>query len=828
MRWLNLILPIAAITGALLTALPAHAQTIQASKIPPVDQTTGLAKDLTPPGTEATKWVFAVHRYSLGFVNIAAIIAIVFLAFSQVLKPAWSAMAAYEIKKSLPQLIIGVILANFSLLIVRFLVDISNALTQLSLDIFPGGLAGLSTGIARAFFMDPAIAAAGSVSALLGGEGILSFFGLVNGGSVGLLLVFFAFLLSFIPGIIILALGAVLYVRIPVIYFLAAISPLAFGSLGVAIGTPFRKWWQLAFNWIFMVPAVFLILGIVATLGGVKGTIFSFAVAIALFIIAIRLPFRMGGDIMTAWNKAIKGAAGFAWQGYGSLMKSWTDAPPGSLRQRIAKASNIYGIKEAVEQRVKKAEEDRMKAFRKGVVYRAVAGTENAGKTYFEANREVSRNINDPDEAFRKFVDPNVANGRQLLETIDQSFANIQDPAQREAAKEKALREFVTGPFKQWAKWTDEWGLDAEKAMWARLLMAQMQFLQTRARLPIPLTQTFDVLSHAALIQQQQNTNAAAQFFTETIRPPRQQQQQGQQAGAGNPYAAGGANASPDQDWKSAINTLKNTGTFTPFNLNEAGIEQAVRGHLSGHTPEEIAQAIGIDAESGAAFRSAIEGVAGNLSQHLDQIVDPRIEPTFLIRPKLQVQDTDLKRLRELYRQVSEGIGKKANIEGQRLEAIPLLVKLNPDLKGPSSTWGANELERNLKKFLLTTKMGLGREMNLPENEIKERIKVGVRKEYVLEQVGATLKSAANNDPAQLTTLVDRAINNENDALRKRIDAQLNTLKQTTGEVKVETAQFLRGLQQQAKEGKATSIKDLTDSLTLWDVHESAKQASGG
>jgi hypothetical protein len=819
MRWLTLILAAFALLGSLITVSPAQAQTqkINVGQIPEVKQATGLAHDLNPNNNaDATKWVFAIHRLSLGFVNIAAILAIVFLAFSQVLKPAWSAMAAYEIKKSLPQLIIGVILANFSLLIVRFLIDVANALTVLAVG--PGGLSQISGDIARAFFMDPAIAAAGTVAALVGRESIFNLFGLGLAGGVGLFLVFFAFLLAFLPGVLILILGLIMYIRVPVVYFLAAISPLAFGSLGVAVGQPFRKWWQNAFNWIFMLPAVFLILRFVAEIGhnrdpGSAGVL-SLAVAIALFVIAIRLPFRMGGDIMTAWNKAIKGAAGFAWQGYGSLMKNWSkNAPAGSLRQKIARSTNIYGVKEAWDQRIKKAEEDRMKEFRKGRVYRTVAGTENAGKTFSEANREVARNMTDPDEVYLKFMDERVGGGKAVLEKLN----GIQD--QKE--KEKALREFVTGPFSQWASWTDKWGLDAEKAMWSRLLLAQSQFLQTRARLPRPLTQTLELFNNAS------KEPDPAQYFAANIRP--QQQGGGQQGGGArqpNPYGAGGANAAADLDWQSAVNNLR--GSFTPFNLNEAGIEQAVRGHLSGHTPEEIAQAIGIDAESGAAFRSAIEGVAGNLSQHLDQIVDPRIEPTFLIRPKLQVQDTDLKRLHELYRQVSEGIGKKANIEGQRLEAIPLLVKLNPDLKGPSSTWGANELERNLKKFLLTTKMGLGREMNLPENEIKERIKVGVRKEYVLEQVGATLKSAANNDPAQLTTLVDRAINNENDALRKRIDAQLNTLKQTTGEVKVEADQFLRRLQQQAKEGKATSIKDLTDSLTLWDVHESAKQASGG
>lgn len=761
-----------------------------------INQTQGLAGQLIPgQATDSNQWVFTIYGVSLGFVNIAAIIAIVFLAFSQVLKPTWSAMAAYEIKKSLPQLIIGVILANFSLLIVRFLVDIANSFSILAIG--PGGYPNLADGIAKAMFLGNAYVQSGAGLAV--NAAIFVLLGIA--GVASLLLVFFAFVFLLLPAIPIFVLGLLLFIRPPIIMFLAALAPLAFASIGFPFGqTVFRKWWTYAFNWIFMLPAVYLLLRITSEMGRATGNLWTWLFTVALFIIAIRLPFRMGGDIMSLWYKGVKGAAGMAWKGYGTAWarlgarKDWVGD--------VAKATNIYGIKQAYEQRTETQEKERMRGFRKGPAYRRIAGSQAVMKQVREDDAEIIRTFESPDEVSEKFLDPDFADGTRINTAITAYVARTG------ANRDEVIKKIMTGPPAQAEPLVDAMDLDPAKVQHARDLFRQAERLKTRRRLADASTITF------ANLMSGNPANLRPYGATTSTTPPPVQ---------------GAADTSPQ--WASAVN-YAHSQWFSGINVHPPEVEEAIRRTTLGQTPEEITRGMLMGVNPGGDvvdkdFADEFTKSVGQLQANMGDVIGRRIsadevEAVLRVRPKVEVEDAKLVGdLRDIYRDLRNNV----NSVQRSQEAIRLLTPLRQEIgiEGTSRAWTPEQTRDALRRFLVAQK--LGKDLRLPDQEVRAKVKVALEKEVVLEQMGHVLFKEGNN-PQQVLNRVDEAIKNQNDQLRKQLQAQLDLMKKTTGEAQVNADQFLRQLQRRAKSGKVTSIKDLTDTLTLWDVHESAKEAS--
>jgi len=252
-----------------------------------------LVEDLDPaslatPGNPKG-WILTTWQWSLGFVNSAIIAVLILIAFANILR---LNLDTYAIKKALPGLILGVILANFSLLICRMLVDFSTVLIYT----FLGNPKDLAQGLVNALGLSEAVGAAGIPFAIIG-------FIVAPGVGLGILII--ALILLFLPAIGVLILAFLMYIRIAVIYLAVAISPLAFICLGIPPAkSVFTKWWSMFLNWVFMAPVVFFLLKIATLAGGTGDVSFtSYIIGLAMLYLAIMTPFKMGGAVMQMWGR---------------------------------------------------------------------------------------------------------------------------------------------------------------------------------------------------------------------------------------------------------------------------------------------------------------------------------------------------------------------------------------------------------------------------------------------------------------------------------------------------------------------------------------------
>jgi hypothetical protein len=259
-------------------------QTINTSSWPSLKD----ALDPNSKGGGTTAWIFTIWNVCLGLVNIVVAGILIFLAFVNILR---IQIDTYALKKILPTLIIAVVLANFSMLICRMIVDFSDALTktfaadpeQLAKDLQNSmGLVSAKTGVGIvgaaiiAVFISPAVTLIGLV---------------------------IAFILGVIPGIGILILAFLLFIRTGVIYALVAASPLAFICMALpATQGLFRQWWGQFARWVFMAPVVFFLLKIASMVSSTKFSIWTYIISLGMLYLAIQVPFKLGGAVMAVWG----------------------------------------------------------------------------------------------------------------------------------------------------------------------------------------------------------------------------------------------------------------------------------------------------------------------------------------------------------------------------------------------------------------------------------------------------------------------------------------------------------------------------------------------
>lgn len=259
----------------------------------------------------------SVYRVSQNLVNFGILIILVVVAFANILR---IKLDTYAIKKTVPLLIFGVIMANLALPIIRTIVDISGVLTATVI----GEIGDLGT---RASFTDTLIRTVYSGGAELIGQTLSS---LDGGGSAGwgdalalvgipvfavaalgpfLVVLIVGFLaLIFVPAIIFFSLGVLFVARIYILVILAAVSPIAFASLGFEPlkGKLWGWWWKQFINWTFMAPATFALMWLAVqfyrAVGG-EMDIGTYIVTIVLLGLAIQIPIKMGGTMMGEWSK---------------------------------------------------------------------------------------------------------------------------------------------------------------------------------------------------------------------------------------------------------------------------------------------------------------------------------------------------------------------------------------------------------------------------------------------------------------------------------------------------------------------------------------------
>ena len=262
---------------------------------------------LSPASTSGpSQTVRDVWTQLRNMINYLVMAFLIYVAFLNILRVQTN---TYSIKKILPALIFGVILANFSFFICRFFVDMASLGMDLLIN-SPNGANAIGSG--------DNFGIAGSFALQIDKNQILNPDKSLNFGYTFVAGIFS--LLEFVGAIIILILAFLFFLRNYVIYFLVALSPIAFMVAGIPMAkTVWNQWWTNFTKWTFM-PIVSLFwlwvgglwLGNFRELSGSSngGWILSVLFAGVCFYLAITSPLKMGGSIMQGWNKLGKQAWG--------------------------------------------------------------------------------------------------------------------------------------------------------------------------------------------------------------------------------------------------------------------------------------------------------------------------------------------------------------------------------------------------------------------------------------------------------------------------------------------------------------------------------------
>ncbi len=248
-----------------------------------------------------TGYVYQAWQSIRVIINILLVIALLLISFSNILH---INIDTYTIKKALPNLIIGVILANASFFVIRLFADVASATVQLFLNL---AHANNFSSFVKVIVKTVSVTTAGS---------------LVGGGK-GALQSFLQVVFGLIVGIGLLWLALLLYIRLVFIYLLTIISPLAFISYGIpGLDKYFRMWWQNFIKWLFMLTALtamFWLQYVICSAGHTADQVasgtanFSVAQTITCFVIfflALSIPSKLGGAIMDKSAKAFSKYSG--------------------------------------------------------------------------------------------------------------------------------------------------------------------------------------------------------------------------------------------------------------------------------------------------------------------------------------------------------------------------------------------------------------------------------------------------------------------------------------------------------------------------------------
>ena len=264
----------------------------------------GLHCDLTSGCNASTAWVMTVWKVCMGLANAFVALALIFFAAVNIAHIDYD---TYQLKKTFPKLIIGIILANFSLVICRMFADIASVITATFAN---NGLRALFEGVLAALGLTP--------TASIGDAMAMYFFSNV------LILWLIIIILAIFLGILVL--GLLLLVRHAVILILAAAAPIAFIMLAFPPTEQyFKKWWEWWINWIFMGPIIMFMLWMAGEVGrsnfGTGFNVTASMAALLLVFLAAIVPFKLGGAVMEKVGQAGKLAGNAAWNNPYSKLK---------------------------------------------------------------------------------------------------------------------------------------------------------------------------------------------------------------------------------------------------------------------------------------------------------------------------------------------------------------------------------------------------------------------------------------------------------------------------------------------------------------------------
>lgn len=263
-----------------------------------------------PDGVIVSVWSFA-----RSLLNIIVIVALLAIAFANILH---LNINTYAAKKILPGLVIGVIGANASLLIMRFLADVTQAVSLLAVSaagdhVFGTPISSVS-GLLVAF---PTHIGARTIEVIIASlVSGFAFFGGVGGALIIgiLLIIYYLFVL--------IGFAWVMFKRVIILYFLAMVAPLAFVAYGIPQAQKhFYSWWNLFLRYLFVWPVVLFGMALTIRISNVVGGgtfdvlsidgIVKMILVLAAAHLTLKLPKIMTNGVLDMVG-AIKNAAGFA------------------------------------------------------------------------------------------------------------------------------------------------------------------------------------------------------------------------------------------------------------------------------------------------------------------------------------------------------------------------------------------------------------------------------------------------------------------------------------------------------------------------------------
>lgn len=313
--------------------------------------TTGPAGFGSPLGaliSEETGFVYQAWRVTRSVINILLIIALFAISFSNITR---INIDTYTIKKALPNLVIGIILANASLYIIRFMSDITTVVTY-----FFVNQVGSTT------FAD----FIGDTAELIGRNTLETI-----GWGVGLLAPLLIFLFALVTIIGLLWLAFLLYFRLVAIYLLTILSPLAFVSYGIpGFDKYFKQWWQQFTKWLFILPAMSAVFWLMLVIGeaGESESIARLLIMYVLFFTALTLPSKMGGAVIDKASKAFMKYTGAGAAKQGAIETA------GRTGQQLALRAPLYGRLKKSMEFAKKAQEQDIKNLQASAESKAMRG----------------------------------------------------------------------------------------------------------------------------------------------------------------------------------------------------------------------------------------------------------------------------------------------------------------------------------------------------------------------------------------------------------------------------------------------------------------------
>lgn len=264
-------------------------------------------------------WVFLTWKIVMGLADVFVAVILIFLAVINILHIQYD---TYMLKKTLPILIIGVILAHFSIVITKMLIDATNVLT-----------ATVTGGESASTMMTKIVNNIVNPSFTSGTtKGI---------GNLVLDLIF-----TFVAAVGLLILGFLFYVRYIVILACTVVAPVAFVFMAFApTQSLFKQWWGWYAKFIFMKPIAFFLVYLamkVAETGSGSLDIAPWVIATFLIYAAVIVPFKMGGAVTAAWGGLGKRVASRAYAPVGRTVQGAINRELDYRRQTLGGRFNRF------------------------------------------------------------------------------------------------------------------------------------------------------------------------------------------------------------------------------------------------------------------------------------------------------------------------------------------------------------------------------------------------------------------------------------------------------------------------------------------------------